>query len=109
MSGGGEQRVVGRQVGEKQEERGGGGGGQVGLHYPGSLSVEQVGGVGDVVPVRFVISPEVKPPVPALFAEVVLAAAQRTEEVMEAPGKGVVAELAVTEVPLGCETVRQTV
>ena len=103
-----QQRVVGGQVGEQQEEGGGGEGGEVGLHHSDSLSVEQVCGVAGVVPVRLVVAPEIEPAVPALLGEIVLPAAQHAEEVMEAPVERVKAGLAVTEVPLGEPTVRQT-
>ena len=78
------------------------------LYHPDSFSVEKISDMCCVIPVRLVISPEVKPPVPALLGEIVLPAAQHAEEVMEAPVERVEAGLAVTEVPLGEPTVRQT-
>ena len=80
----------------------------MGLDHPTGLSVEEVGGVGRVVPVRLPVSPEVEPAVPALLGPIVLAAAQHPEEVMEAPGERMVAGLAVTQVPLGGRLESQT-
>ena len=96
-----QQRVVGSQVGEKHEEgRGGVGLGQMGFYHLDGLHVEQVRGVGGVVPVHLVVPPEVKPPVPALLGEVVLTPAQDSEELMEASSERMVGRLGVSKVPL---------
>lgn len=96
-----QERVVGSHVGEEHEEgRGGVGLGQVGLYHLDSLHVEQVRGVGGVVPVHLLVPPEVKPPVPALLGEVVLTPAQDTEELMEASCERMIGRLAVSKVPL---------
>ena len=67
MSRMGEQRVMGRRVGEVQEERAAVLILDVVLDHPERLGVEKVRDVSLVVPVGLVVSPEVVPASPSLL------------------------------------------